>query len=197
VANALVIGCSAYVWEEVDAAKRLFAPDAFYCVKLAGVHFAYPHRFTWVTLHPEFMDDYEAQRKALGLHSDYEIVAPLPNEVGMHGKKGNIARRVSYRYPGMSSSASSGGYAAKVALDDGFDRVVLAGVPMDPAASHFTRGKPWLQRDSFTIGFQKSVPHFAGRVRSMSGWTKELLGEPDPAWLNGETPQPHRQAASA
>jgi hypothetical protein len=58
-------------------------------------------------------------------------VAPLPGELGMHGAKGNISRRVSYRYQGMDSSASSGGYAAKVALDDGFDRVVLAGVPMD------------------------------------------------------------------
>jgi hypothetical protein len=54
---------------------------------------------------------------------------------------------------------------------------------MDPAASHFTRGKPWLQCDSFTIGFMKSVPHFAGRVRSMSGWSKELLGAPSVEWL--------------
>lgn len=158
-----------------------------YCVKLAGVHWQGP-RFTWASLHPEFMDDYEAQRKARGHHMDYEIVAPLPNEVGMHGKKGNIARRVSYRYPGMDSSASSGGYAAKVALEDGFDRVVLAGVPMTQDGGHFTRGKPWPQRDGFTIGFKKSVPHFAGRVRSMSGWSQELLGEPTPAWLNGETP---------
>jgi hypothetical protein len=183
---ALVIGCSANVWEEVKAAQELTTFDAIYCVKLAGVHWK-GGRFIWATLHPEFMNDYEAQRKALGLHSDYEIVAPLSSEVGMHGSKGNIARRVSYRYPGMDSSASSGGYAAKVALEDGYDRVVLAGVPMD-SSSHFSRGKPWLQRDSFTIGFNKSVPHFAGRVRSLSGWTKEILGAPTPAWLNGETP---------
>jgi hypothetical protein len=195
--RALVIGCAANVWEEVKAAEQLTTFDAIYCVKLAGVHYKEPRHFKWPTLHPEFMDDYERQRAELGLHSDYEIIAPLAGEVGMHGSKGNIARRVSYRYPGMDSSASSGGYAAKVALEDGFDRVILAGVPMDPAASHFTRGKPWLQCDSFTIGFMKSVPHFAGRVRSMSGWSMEILGAPSPDWLNGETPQPHRQATVA
>jgi hypothetical protein len=90
----------------------------------------------------------------------------------------------------MDCSASSGGYAAKVALDDGFDRVVLAGVPMETGASHFTRAKPWLQRDSFTIGFEKSVPFFAGRVRSISGWTAEILGRPDPEWLGISQPVP-------
>jgi hypothetical protein len=184
--RALVIGCSSNVWQDVEVAQNHCLFDAIYCVKLAGVHWLGP-RFVWATLHPEFMDAYEAERKWLGHHMDYEIVAPLPGEVGMHGRKGNIHRRVSYRYPGMDSSASSGGYAAKIALEDGFDRVVLAGVPMD-TGNHFTRGKPWLQRDSFTKGFQKSIPHFAGRVRSVSGWTQELLGAPDPDWLNGETP---------
>lgn len=180
--RALVIGCSSNVWEEVEKAQDLCLFDSVYCVKIAGIHWR-GGRFTWPTLHPEFMDDYEKQRAALGYHCDYEIVAPLSGEVGMHGQKGRIARRVSYRYPGMNSSASSGGYAAKIALEDGFDRVVLAGVPMDADAGHFTRKRKWEQRDSFTRGFMDSVPHFAGRVRSMSGWTAELFGTPDAAWL--------------
>lgn len=184
--RALVVGCAGNVWDDVQRAQDLGLFDAVYCVKLAGVHWR-GGNFVWATLHPEFMDDYEKQRRQLGLHGGYEIVAPLVNEVGMHGKQGNIARRISYRYPGMNASASSGGFAAKVALEDGFDRVVLAGVPMRHDDNHFTRGKPWLQRDSFTDGFEKSVPHFAGRVRSMSGWTAEILGVPSPDWLNGET----------
>ncbi len=129
------------------------------------------------------MDGYEKQRAEQGFHGDYEIIAPPPGEVGEHGKKGNISRRVSYRYPGMNASASSGGYAAKIALDDGYDKVVLAGVPMRQEDSHFTRGKPWLQRDSFMNGFLLSIPHFKGRVKSMSGWTMEQLGEPTREWL--------------
>src|SRR5690349_9471143 len=103
--------------------------DAIYCVKQIGIH--YPGAFdVWVTLHPEAMDQYEMSRYKLGLPAGYQIVAPPARELGMHGEKGNIARRVSYLWHNSdgSSSASSGIYGAKVALDDGFERVVLAGI---------------------------------------------------------------------
>ncbi len=182
MANALVIGCARDCWLEAWQAKQLGKFDAIYCVKLAGVHFAESIRFHWIGLHPEFMSKYKEERAALGYHSDYETIAPLAGEVGMHGQH-PVDRRVSYRYPGMNSSASSGGYAAKVALDDGFDKVVLAGVPMRQEDSHFTRGKPWLQRDSFMRGFMDCLPHFKDRVRSMSGWTQEQLTAPTREWL--------------
>lgn len=182
--RALVVGCAACVWEDLQQAKEMVDFDRVYCVKLAGVHWR-GGRFVWVGLHPEWQEKYTAERQSLGRHMDFETVAPPDGELGTEGKGRKIDRRVSYRYKGMDSSASSGGYAAKVALDDGFERVVLAGVPMETNGSHFARGKPWLQRDSFTIGFEKSVPFFAGRVRSVSGWTRELLGCPDRDWLNG------------
>jgi hypothetical protein len=129
------------------------------------------------------MDAYEVERHAKGLPNGYEIVSPPASEVGMHGGKGRIARRVSYRWPGMTSSASSGIYAAKVALDDGFERVVLAGIPMLPDANHFSRGKTWTQRDCFLPGLEKATPFLIGRVKSMSGYTMQVLGEPTPQWL--------------
>lgn len=186
IKRALVIGCAEGVWSEVDWAQSLCEFDTIYCVKLAGVHWQ-GGRFVWVGLHPEFMEKYRAERAALGLHSDYETVGPLPNEVGRHGHH-HVDRRVTYRWPGMNASASSGIYGAKIALDDGHDRVVLAGVPMTQEAGHFTRGKPWAQRACFMIGFDKAVPFLMGKVRSMSGHTQDILGRPDPDWLNGVTP---------
>jgi hypothetical protein len=189
---AAVLG-SAKGWldEYEQALAMLGRPfDAIYCVKITGIHWP-GGPFIWAGLHPEFMDDYEKQRAALGYHKDYEIVAPPENEVGMHGKKGRIARRVSYRYLTMTGSAGSGGYAAKVALDDGNDKVVLCGVPMTMDAGHFTRGQ-WKQQnghmtavDSFKPGFENSLKHFRGRVVSMSGWTRDKLGAPTPEWLHG------------
>jgi hypothetical protein len=181
--KALVVGCAANVWDDVRAAREIGEFDATYCVKMAGIH--WPETFqVWVGLHPEFMDGYEAERHKLGLPNGYEIVAPLANEVGAHGKKGNITRRVTYRWDGMTASASSGIYGAKVALDDGFDRVVLAGIPMQADSNHFTRGKSWAQRDSFMPGFELAIPHMLGKVRSMSGLTRQRLGYPDAEWLN-------------
>jgi hypothetical protein len=184
VKRALVIGCSASVWADVDAALKLFTPDTVYCVKLAGVSWN-GGRFVWVGLHPEFMDGYKRERSALGLASDYETVGPLAKEVKKHARH-ELDRRVSYLWPGVSQSASSGIYGAKVALDDGHDRVVLAGIPMD-TSKHFSRGKPWLHCDLFMKGFKKSVPHLLGKVKSMSGTTKEVLGFPSPEWLDGKS----------
>lgn len=182
--KALVVGCANCVWDDVKRAQEMSQFDTIYCVKLAGVF--WPDKFdVWVTLHPEFMDDYEKQRQAKGYPNGYEIVAPLPGEVGGHGKKGNIARRVTYQWKGMQSSASSGIYGAKVALDDGHERVVLAGIPMD-TSKHFSRHTQWFQRDSFLPGFKSSLKYLKGKVRSMSGITKDHLGEPTPEWLQGD-----------
>jgi hypothetical protein len=181
--KVLVVGCAASVWVDVAAAQAMAQFDAVYCVKLAGVD--WPERFdVWCGLHPEWQEDYSRQRAAKGLPNGYQTVAPPDSELGA-GKCKVIDRRVSYRWPGMNASASSGIYGAKVALDDGFDRVVLAGVPLskDP---HFSRGKPWVQVDSFTAGFRLSVPFLMGKVRSMSGLTREVLGAPTPEWLAGD-----------
>jgi hypothetical protein len=181
--RALVIGCGPDVWQEVEKAKTLCQFDKIYCIKLAGVF--YPEPFdVWITLHPEWMDDYEKQRRDKGYPGGYEIVGPLELET-RHGKAGNITRRVSYRWGGMTSSPSSGIFGAKVAIEDGNDRVVLAGIPME-ATQHFSRKKVWSQRDSFLVGYQMAIPKLRGKVKSMSGLTRKDLGEPTPAWLQGD-----------
>jgi hypothetical protein len=203
--RALVVGCARGVWDEVNRAQDLCDFHAVYCIKQMGVH--WPGTFqVWATLHPESMcgeNDYKinfiAEREAKGLPNGYEIVAPLKEELGTHGEQGRVTRRVSYRYKGMTGSAGSGLYGAKVALDDGFDRIVLAGIPMDKAAGHFLmgsknshgqiRGQYWLGRDEFTDGYLKMIPHMRGKVKSMSGDTMRILGQPTPEWLM-ESQQP-------
>jgi len=183
VRKALVVGCSAAVWEEVAVAQAMAVFDAVYCVKLAGVH--WPGKFqTWVGLHPEWQADYGKQRRDAGRPNGYETVAPPDSELGQQAKVKVIDRRVSYRWPGMNASASSGIYGAKVAIEDGFDRIVLAGIPLSKD-QHFSRGKPWLQVDSFTEGFRLATPHLMGKVKSMSGLTQQVLGAPTPEWLAG------------
>lgn len=202
--KALVVGCARSVWDEVDAAQKLTKFDAVYCVKQAGIH--WPGKFqVWATLHPEYMCgenergiNYIAERKALGLPDGYEIVSPLDGEVGSHAGKCKQSRKVTYRWPGMNASASSGIYAAKIALDDGFERVVLAGIPFNSNAGHFlpstrnvnneVRGKVWNQQENFLPGLLIAKKYMAGKVRSMSGYTAEILGSPTREWLHGVTP---------
>lgn len=192
--RVLVVGCASDVWRDVETAQRLGSYDAVYCVKQMGIH--WPDSFSvWATLHPESMDEYESERVKLGHPSGYEIVAPPAKEVGMHGKKGRVSRRVTYKWPGMGSSASSGIYAVKVALDDGADKVVLAGVPMQADAGHFlpksrtvthrrVRGQVWAEHGQFMVGLNYALPFLRERVRSVSGHTREILGAPTPEWLS-------------
>jgi hypothetical protein len=180
--RALVVGCGPDVWNDVKQAQKLVDFDAVYCVKLAAVH--WPGRFdVFVTLHPEWIEDYKKQRAALGRDMNFETVAPLAEELGRHAAY-KPDRRVSYLSPGVNLPASSGIYAAKVALEDGFERVVLAGVPMQKT-NHFARGTPWLQVDCFLPGFERALPYLHGKVKSMSGRTKDALGFPDVDWLTG------------
>lgn len=193
---AVVLG-SAKGWEaEYEKARKMLGRefDAVYCVKRNGIVYT-GGRFIWVGLHPEFMDVYESERAALGLHKDYEIVAPLIKEVGPHGQKGTIHRRVSYRYNNQTGSSGSGGYGIKVALDDGHEKVVVVGCPMEVSRGHFSRGA-WKHEnihgssanadsnpDAFKPGWEASMPYWKGKVKSMSGWTRTQLGEPTPEWL--------------
>lgn len=185
---ALVVGSAACVWDDVNDARALCKFDAICCVKRAGIE--WPETFdVWAGLHPEHMKDYEARRRAKGLPGGYEIVCPPDAELGDPGKgiKG-IHRRVGYRWPGMNASAGSGIYGAKVMTDAGY-RAVLAGIPMndDPHfLNHEKWGRgPWGAVTSFLEGLRFAVPHMRGRVKSMSGLTKEILGAPTPEWLAG------------
>jgi len=179
---ALVVGCADSVWDEVEAAQKLASFDAFYVVKMAGIHWDQGY-FHWVTLHPEYMARYRADRAKIGLPDSFEIVAPDINEVGTHWQH-PCDRRVSYRWPNMTSSGSSGLFAVKIALEDGHDRIVLAGVPMERGANHFARGKAWTQRDCFTDAWTQMASKIRPSVRSLSGWTRQLLGAPDTEWLS-------------
>lgn len=199
--RALVVGCGKRVWADVEAAHDLCPKfDTYYCVKHAGIDWD-GGPFVWVTLHPEFMKvpslvnpqwvgepGYCAQRKALGLHDNYTIVSPLTTEVGAHDKH-QMDRHVTYRWPGMCASGSSGFFAIKIAIDDGHDRVVLAGIPMSPEEGHYREGKfrrtnTWAPRDSFLGPWTSHKEYYADKTRSLSGgWTEALLGRPTKEWL--------------
>lgn len=189
VANArlaLVVGSAACWLDDAGAAKELAKFDAVCCIKRAGIH--WPGTFdVWATLHPEFHAAFAKRRAELGLPGGYEVVAPPDRELGTKGKaKPEVTRTVSYRWPGMNASAGSGIYGAKVMLDAGY-RVVLAGVPMNDDPHFLTHEKwkdgRWDGVNSFMPGLRAATPHLMGRVKSMSGYTKEILGAVTPEWL--------------
>ncbi len=78
---------------------------------------------------------------------------------------------------------SVGLHGVAVARKKGFERIILAGVPMQAIAGHFVRKVPWNGCRSFTQGWEHRKREIAPFVRSMSGWTRQILGEPTLEWL--------------
>ncbi len=127
------------------------------------------------SLHQELVPEWRASRTqaepwALHLHEPADgadVVTPLPD--GWHG--------------------TSALYAVAVAMSLGAERVILVGCPIDDAP-HYYPGPtlynapplaPWLAY--YRRGWRTAYPTIAGLVTSLSGWTRDLLGEPDEEWL--------------
>lgn len=184
---ALVMGGAECVSDDLPEALSLFRPDAYYAVNEIGIHIE--QLDVWCTLHPEFMWKWKEYRAKHGFHANYVTFGPMLQQTsGRHSKVNTptaVDQRMSFLWPGMTGSGSSGLFAVKVALEYGkHDGVVLAGVPMDPQKNHFLRpGEPWKHYDSFLPGWTSAMPRFKDRVRSMSGWTRKVLGSPTAEWL--------------
>lgn len=81
---------------------------------------------------------------------------------------------------------SSGLYAVQAAMDRGASGIVLCGVPMDKRPHLGGERKSWWQNQCPNYARDwsgKAYNDLKHRVRSMSGWTRELLGPPTVEWL--------------
>lgn len=174
--TAIVLGGARCVWEDLSEAQKLFSPDGVVCVNDIGVD--YPERVDfWCTLHPEKFEHWQSLRARKARNMDFIAYAHEPRD-GVR-----IDKITDYRYPGMTSSGSSGLLAVKVAQEEGFERIVLCGVPMSFQGHYFEGASvSWDDKDSFAPAWEIALPRL-GNVRSMSGWTRELLGAPTSQWL--------------
>jgi len=170
----LVLGGAACVWADAEKALALGDYDAVCGVK--DMIADWPGRLDYgVTLHPERAEQYLRERKASGY--------PGRPEIWGHKNSGSGAR-VMVAKTTQDWAGSSGLLAVKIGLLEGFGRIVLAGVPMEASAGHYKRGQTWQQAPRYRSGWTAHKDEMLGTVRSLSGWTRELLGAPDADWLN-------------
>lgn len=174
--KALILGCAECVWKDADAALNMFEPDAIFAIKHMIEH--WPGRFDYaITLHPEMLAGFIKGRERRGFPMGFQTWAHTDR--GPRGKPFAKIDRVTEDWAG-----SSGLLAVKVAREEDFDKIVLAGVPMQSEAGHFARKKPWVAAESFRRPWLNRQQALAPYVRSMSGWTKQLFGRPTPEWLD-------------
>ena len=168
---AAVLGGASGVWSDLAALTQIAAPGLVVACNDAGT--VYPGRLDgWVTLHAEKLTGWMDRRPAKDFRA-FTIKGHWDHSGGVE-----IVRE---RWAG-----SSGLYGVQIALEVlGASRVVLCGVPLDPEKGHyFAPGDPWPEAELYRAGFRAALPVIRDQVRSMSGYTRELLGAPRPEWLN-------------
>jgi len=184
---ALVVGGSASVWEEVEAALAL--GDYHGAVGCNDVGAIWPGRLDAnVSLHADQHRKWAAQRAARGLPPHKRVLIVQGGAQSEPRLSSAVTGETEYRFPGQTVSGSSGLFALKVALIDlGFDRAVLCGIPMCDGAGHILNpGQPWQGGAAHQPGWIQALPQIKDRARSMSGWTRAQLGRPDAAFVNGD-----------
>lgn len=184
--TALVLGGAASLAEDVS---RYDGPvDGVVACNDAGYWWA-GELDAWVSLHPEYLmsKDWYDERQRRGY--------PAPKRCLTHHEGlNNLSKRApgglpveirstSFGFTDHCVSGSSGLLAAKVALVDlGFDHAVLCGIPLD-TAPHFWDPKKerWSPGPLFRQAWLGIPENYRNRMRSMSGWTRILLGSPEPS----------------
>lgn len=177
---ALIIGAAECVHDDLDSVRAMVdwkLSDRFRIVGVndGGVLWEGPLH-DWVSIHGDEFPEREARREELGAPGGYrkwtvEDVHP------------------DYRVDGGTSAL----LAAGAMRSEGHDRIVLAGCPFGPMGyavkhMHHENGE-W----PFWRTYQEALPSLMRQhswieecVRSMSGFTRDLLGEPYRKWLRLE-----------
>lgn len=176
---AFVIGGAACVWEDLKRARNLCVPDIVAVVNDMGVDYAGKIDY-WVSYHSDRLAKWADQRKKKGLPPPAQFwsgLAPVrfaPRKLRHHTNRGG----------------SSGMLGAYVALDEGqATHVILIGVPINPEMPHYhshNRNQAWKDGKNYQRHWRQKYDELHGRVKSMSGWTAELLGSPTIEWLRGD-----------
>lgn len=169
---AVVLGGASGVWSELTLLESMLGRRADVVVACNDAGVMYPGRLDgWCTLHHEKFAGWRSRRHG---NLDYRAFTIK------HWPDCQDTELLAERWPG-----SSGLYAAQVALE-AFDasRVVLCGVPLTMEGKHFfDRNNAWIDAENYRRGFEAALPAIRETVRSMSGWTRELLGGPTSEWL--------------
>jgi hypothetical protein len=68
----------------------------------------------------------------------------------------------------------------------GLNKIVLAGVPLVADEAHYFDQRRWTEAERYKPHWDRYLHLMRNRVKSMSGWTRQLLGAPDADWINAE-----------
>lgn len=167
----LVMGAGRCLWDDLERVSHLHWRGAKMPVNLTGAFYGRPFDH-WATLHSDrYASMIERHRSLCGLRP--EQLPPIHDH-----KDGRLAKHV-WRIDRLNGSSAL--FAATIGLCMGYTPIVLAGCPMDNTGHFYD--PPWRDtnfdvdhvRDAWGRAAPVLIEH---GVRSLSGRTRDWLGEP-------------------
>lgn len=178
---ALILGGAECVWEDIATVERMVGkPWDGMLIAINDIGCHWPRRIDhWVSLHP---DKFKVWTKARAKNK-------YPNGYTTWGR---VKRHDTDREIKSWGGGSSGLLAVVVAFELEVPKIILAGVPLDnrphfPESQVHRVGKKWSSGPTHFKAWRKPdvLDRLQGRVKSVSGRTRGLLGEPTLEWLEG------------
>lgn len=187
---AIIIGGASCVWTDLTSFEQMYGREwdgLVIAVNDIGAH--WPRDLNhWASLHPNKFKKWKALRYNLWRTPDSATYKKMmrPYETwGSPPRFDDWEMTDHILTPWLGGS--SGMFAVQVALALGCRKAILCGIPMTPTA-HFSEsqeefGTSWGSADAHWRVWPRHQPQMEGWVRSMSGRTQELLGQPTWEWL--------------
>lgn len=174
----MICGSGRCLWDDVRRFQSDVPCDVM-AVNHAGMYL--PVQFHhWVSVHGEIFQ----WMTPLRANGHYFVGNPRDQKVRplRHGWMTHSIKQ----WPGVDhvwemrdiGTGSSGLFACKVAMALGYKKIVLCGVPLDNSGHFYDPPSEETHYSDSVKYWEEFLPSMRGRVFSMSGFTRELLGEP-------------------
>ncbi len=179
---ALVLGGASCLWQDIRALRKILDPAECVIVAVNDAGVRWPGKLDhWATLHPEEL----WWRRDRRIHYGYNpscVTWTRSYPIGME----HLQRICDRQIGGVWTQGSSGLLGVGVAWAGlGIRSVILAGIPMD-GGTRLDRTGGWASHGTFRAAWEESQALLSRGVRSLSGWTRDLLGEPTTEWLESQ-----------
>lgn len=169
----IALGGAEGVWEEYKEAISL-CPDADVgAVNDSGCD--YSGRLSiWATLHPEKFHRWQEARSRKGFNTDYVACS----------NKRLDGVRIDFATNSVWGGSSGLFLCQLAAIKFRYSKIIVCGMPISEQP-HYFDNQAWNGVSRYRRGWREAIqqPELNGKIRSMSGWTKEVLGSPTSDWL--------------
>jgi len=180
VRRCIVLGTAPCMWEDLAEAQEILGARPYDVIAVNGAGWMYPGKLKyWLSIHGNKLVSWLEKRRERGYDMDFIAGGNFsPEQAAGAVERLNVP----------NGGGSSGLYAVLQAINYGYDQVICCGVPLtgrrrfdyEDDRQVIIAPSPY---EDYHTGWHRHLQVLRPRVRSMSGWTRELLGRANRAWL--------------